>query len=240
MHLSLNTWGGKRKGAGRHATGYRSSELHAPRKRFDRLTAAHVTLRLVDDIKTLRTPDAFFALRKATKSVLGRADFRIVHLSPEDDHLHLLSEANNDEAISKGIQAFEISAAQHLNRALSKHLPSRRKGSVFADRYHTRFVTSPTQARNTIVYVLNNWRHHDQDELPDTRDWDVDYFSSAVSFDGWEELETRPFLYTIPEDRRLCVSQPQTWLLRQGWRKAGLISMNKVPGETARKRVRKR
>jgi REP element-mobilizing transposase RayT len=225
--------GGKRSGAGRPAKGYRSSERHIERERFDKLTVLHVTLRLVDKFDTLRRRDMFLALRRATRAVLARSDFRIVHLSPETDHVHLIVEAETDGALSRGMQAFQISAAQHLNRAFEKRHHRRRRGKVFADRYHARIVRSPNQTRNTLNYVLNNWRRHNHDEgfCPiEHRFWDVDYMSSAVSFHGWKELEHSSFKFNVEPELRLCVSPPQTWLLAAGWRKAGTISMYAVPG----------
>lgn len=110
--------------------------------------------------------------------------------------------------------------------------PRPQRSLPLADRYHARFITTPTQARNAIRYVLGNWRHHGHDEGWDerVRDWDVDYMSSAVSFPGWKELADRPFQYDVPESHRLCVSPPRTWLLLVGWKKSGSISMYDVPG----------
>jgi REP element-mobilizing transposase RayT len=224
IELEFKTWGGKRKGAGRPPRSYRPSEPHTTRRRSSRLTALHVTLRAETDLGTLRRRDAFFALRKATLAVAARRDFRIVHVSPERDHVHLIVEADDDVALARGIQAFESSAAQRLDRV------SCRAGKVFADRYHSTIIASPTQARHALSYVLNNWRHHKQDEGWDEQFWDVDYYSSAVGFDGWAELAERPFLFQMPPEKRLCVAPPRTWLLRTGWRKAGSISMREVPG----------
>lgn len=226
--------GGKRKGAGRPAKRpHRPSERHVTRLRFNRLTVLHVTLRLVDNYGSLRNRESFLAIRRATQAVLDRADFRIVHASPETDHLHLVVEAESNDALTRGMQAFQISAAQHLNRVKSRRLDRRVRGKVFADRYHARVVGSPTQARNTLNYVLNNWRRHLHDDANAPaahRFWDVDYMSSAVSFAGWKELETRPFQYDVIPELRLCVSPPHSWLLAAGWRKAGPISMYAVPG----------
>jgi REP element-mobilizing transposase RayT len=236
VEIELKTWGGKRKGAGRPPKGFRSSEPHKQRERFTLLTAVHVTLRLVSKFGSLRKRDTYLGLRKATCAVLGRSDFRIVHLSPENDHVHVIVEAENNAALAKGIQAFEISAAQHLNQAITKRRGHTRRGKVFADRYHARLIKSPTQARHAINYVLNNWRRHDQDEVSEAvRFWDVDYMSSAVSFGGWKELESASFKHNIDPAERLCVARPQSWLLAAGWRKAGSISMFSVPGPARRR-----
>ena len=109
---------------------------------------------------------------------MGRKDFRVVHLSPERDHIHLIVEAETNETLSAGMQAFQISAAQHLNRAISKRYGRKRRGTVFADRYHTHLLRTPSEARHARAYVLSNWQVHARREgLPLPRG--TDPFSSA-------------------------------------------------------------
>jgi hypothetical protein len=204
--FQFKTWGGKRKGAGRPPKGTRASEPHKARLRFSGMTPVHVTLRVIAPIPTLRRPDAYHAIRHSMYAVIERADFRIVHIS------------------------IERSAAQRLNHAISTATGARRTGKVFADRYHARLIPSPTQARNTIAYVLNNFRRHGYDQGMETMFWDVDYYSSGPSFDGWAELDDSPFLFPTPDYLRLSVCRPRTWLLRAGWRRAGPIRMRDIPG----------
>jgi REP element-mobilizing transposase RayT len=163
-------------------------------------------------------------------AVVERASFRIVHIGIERDHLHLLVEADDHESLWEGVRAFESSAAQRLNHAISIAAGARRTGKVFADRYHARLITSPTQARNAIAYVLNNFRRHGYDRGMETMFWDVDYYSSGPSFDGWAELDDSPFLAPTPDYPRLSVCRPRTWLLRTGWRLAGPIRKRDIPG----------
>ena len=231
-------WGGKRKGAGRPPKTYRSSEPHTTRARFSKTTAVHVTLRVVGAIGNLRRREAYHAVRQAMHVVNARTDFRIVQISLEDDHVHAIVEADNDTALSKGIQAFQISAAQRINRALSKRGLPRRRGQVFSDRYHSRLITSPTQARHTLNYVLNNWRRHQQDQDIERMFWDVDYYSSGTTFTGWKELTGS--MYELPEGfQPLPVARPHTWLLEKGWMKAGgELSMYAVPGAARTRRAR--
>jgi hypothetical protein len=70
----------------------------------------------------------------------------------------MLVEADNKQALSRGMQSFQISAAKHLNRAASvkvmKEGGQRRRGTVFPDRYHQEIIKSPTQARRALAYVL--------------------------------------------------------------------------------------
>lgn len=51
------------------------------------------------------------------------------------------------------MQAFQISAAKHLNAAMTVSTGKRRKGTVFVDRYHARIIRTPKQARNALAYV---------------------------------------------------------------------------------------
>ena len=158
--------------------------------------------------------------------------FRIVHISLQRNHVHLLLEAEDKAALSRGMQGFLISAARHINTALGEGA-RRRRGKVFADRYHVEVITTPTRARHAISYTLSNWRKHGEDRagLPGT--WLVDPFSSGISFPDWAELAGTPWMWPIRETYDpLMVRRPQTWLLREGWKQAGSpISARDVPGK---------
>jgi hypothetical protein len=55
------------------------------------------------------------------------------------------------------------------------------------------------------------------------RGW-LDPCSSAARFDGWREPVSAPTGLAPP------VSRPHTWLLRQGWRRLGLLAVDAIPG----------
>ncbi|HEX8113646.1 MAG TPA: hypothetical protein VF516_38205 [Kofleriaceae bacterium] len=60
--------------------------------------------------------------------------------------------------------------------------------------------------------------------------WTIDWFSSAAMFTGWAEYGDEPFLWRGPPTYDpLIVYQPKTWLLREGWKKAGPISCRELP-----------
>src|SRR5262249_56829010 len=92
-----------------------------------------------------------------------RARFRIVHVSIQRNHVHMLVEADSKLALARGMQGFQISAARNINTLLGPDKYRRRRGPVFADRYHLEVITSPRQARHALSYVLNNWRKHRED-----------------------------------------------------------------------------
>jgi REP element-mobilizing transposase RayT len=223
--------GGKRRGAGRPAKRKRPSEPHKERPYLHARYPVHVVLRTVGAVGGLRRRCVWQAIRDATLTTALREDFRIVHLSLQRTHVHLIIEASDKDALARGMQGFQISAAKHLNAAISKGRPGpRRRGVVFPDRYHAEIITSPTQARHTLSYVMNNWRKHEEDHKPVTAGWKIDWFSTAAMFPGWAEYGDEVFLWRGPPSYHpLIVYQPRSWLLREGWKKAGAISCREVP-----------
>jgi len=133
------------------------------------------------------------------------------------------------------MQAFQISAARHINAAITRRTGTRRSGRVFSDRYHARALMTPREVRNALAYVLNNWRHHDEHRARSARSWSIDRYSSGYQFDGWKELDGEPFLFKPPDGYVApIVWLPRTWLLREGWRRHGRIRIEEVPAAAAR------
>ena len=147
--------GGKRRGAGRKPKGRRAGSSHKTRPELKARYPVHVVLRVIGAVGSLRRRFTYRAIREATLTTARREDFRIVHVSIQRTHVHLLVEADDKEALASGMQGFQISAAKHLNAAISKGRSGpRRRGTVFPDRYHAEIITSPTQARHALSYVL--------------------------------------------------------------------------------------
>jgi REP element-mobilizing transposase RayT len=176
----------------------------------------------------------YMQLRESTIVTAKRQDFRIVHMSIQSNHIHLIIEADHKEALSKGVQGFSISAAKRVNAAITGRTGVRRAGRVVADRFHARPLTTPRQVRNTISYVLNNWRHHGEDRARFARGWKADPFSSGAVFTDWKELANSPVLWPLRTTYHpLLVWRPRTWLLAKGWKAHHpLISFREVPGES--------
>jgi REP element-mobilizing transposase RayT len=224
--------GGKRRGAGRPPKGKRAGSPHKERPFLHERYPVHVVLRVVGAVGNLRRRRIYQAIREATLTTARREDFWIVHVSIQRNHVHLLVEAKDKSALASGMQGFQISAAKHLNAAISKNRPGpRRRGTVFPDRYHAEIITSPRQARHALSYVMNNWRKHQEDRVAPMSGWTIDWFSSAVMFPGWAEYGDEAFLWRGPATYDpLVVWQPKTWLLRVGWTKGGpAISCREVP-----------
>jgi putative transposase len=192
LDLRLASRGGRRKGAGRKPKGRRALVSHAARAKFDRPTALHVTLRVREEVWNLRSRRAFRRLRNALAAAWGRFGLRIVQFSIQGNHVHLIVEADNDEALSRGMQGLAIRIARALNRMM------RRKGHVLADHFFSRILETPTEVVNAIRYVLGNHAHHFGAA-------GIDPFSSAG---------------LSATDRDAVLAPPVGWLLRDGWRRA--------------------
>jgi REP element-mobilizing transposase RayT len=231
VELVFRTHGGKRPGAGRKPKHRRPGACHTTRPEHDRRHPVHVTLRVVGSVEGLRRRDIYLALRRATIVTARREDFRIIHMSIQRDHIHLLVEADRKASLSKGIRGFSISGARQINKAITARGGHRRTGKVIADRFHARPLTTPRAVRNALAYLLCNWRHHGEDLAPFARTWKVDPFSSGALFFGWQELAGSPVLWPLPPSYHpLIVLRPRTWLLCNWDRFHPLISVREVPG----------
>ena len=213
--------GGPRKGAGAKRIG-KGQEPHRQRVRFHRLTPAHVTLRVVKGLSGLRNQALVKGVRKTFAQACERRDFRLVEYSIQHNHLHLIVEAETQDALSRGMKSIASRFAKAVNRAFL------RRGQVIAGRYHVQLLRSPRQVRNALRYVLLNIRKHFKQRHGHAPPMKIDAASSGSQFDGW-----RP----SPETRRARAAQKEVgvakaagWLLSTGWRRNGLIDLSAVPG----------
>jgi hypothetical protein len=205
----------------------------------------------------------FAALAQALRRSARRAEhFRVVHFSIQSDHVHLLVEAADNAALSRGIQGLSISMARRANRELG------RRGRFWADRFHARPLETPRSVRNALVYILANFRKHARRSLPQG----IDCLSSAPFFDGWllsplqrdaiqrlalrvrsappavsahlhgarvtfhsplRALATRSIVPARFIPPPHCIVPARTWLARVGWRRIGLISLGEQPAKPA-------
>ena len=192
QELPLPQWGGARPGAGRKRKSPRRNVPHRRRRRFQR-GALHVTVRVREEVWNLRTHRCFRALRRAFARGCARFGFRLVHFSVQGNHVHMIVEAPDAQSLGRAMKGLEVRMARALNRVM------RRRGPVFADRYHSRLLESPREAARAVRYVFENWRVHGE-----RGHWAVPagidpYCSAACSGHA-------PAL----------VARPQWWMLRVG------------------------
>ena len=232
--LEFRTWGGKRKGAGRKPTLRPGEPPHRWVRKRPPITArepVHVVIRVVGEVGRLRRRKAFQAIRRALLTTLLRGLIRVVHVSIQGRHVHLLVEADDERCLARGMQGLQVSAARHLNAAVAveRGLDRPRRGRVFVHRYHAEIIDTPRRARHVLGYVLNNWRRHREDTAgAAARRAAVDPSSSGIAFGGWRDHET-PFAWP-PDYQPLPVAVPRSWLLTDGWRRHVPIDLRAVPG----------
>jgi REP element-mobilizing transposase RayT len=102
----------------------------------------------------LRSSRSFRRIKECFEKSRGRFGARLVQFSVLGNHLHLIVEAEDSTALSRGIQGLCVRIAKALNRMMKQ------SGKVFADHYHSRLLRSPTELVNAIAYVLGNAEHH--------------------------------------------------------------------------------
>jgi len=218
-------WGGWRPGAGRKPSKRRNKRvLHRERPQVSPRTPTHVTLKVRPELVSLRTKQRVQVIRRAAVAACAREGFRVIDGSIQANHIHAVIEADNGQQLARGMQAFCVRIARSLN-ALAE-----RKGTVFTERYHLRVLTTPAEVRNARAYVLlNRRRHAAQGGTRIERGW-VDPFSSWAWFDGWRDLP-REAARRAQQERAgpAPVAAPKSWLVRIGWRKRGLVSVNETP-----------
>jgi hypothetical protein len=148
---------------------------------------------------------------RATICSASRDAFRVLHFSIQTNHIHLIVEATDNVALSRGMQWLNARIARNVNRALNV------RGRVWRERYHARELRTPRSVRNAIVYVLMNAKKHGH--------WigsGIDTRSSAPWFDGFARR------FAMPNDES-PVRAPRTWLAGVGWRRRGLIRLDERP-----------
>ncbi len=219
-------WGGRRRGAGRKRPGRAPARLpHVSRADFRSPLPAHVTLRVRDDVPSLRVVPIVHEVERSFARGCVRKGFRLAHYSLQDDHAHLVVEARDRHALGRGMKSIAARLARAVNRATG------RSGRVFVDRYHVRLLATPRQVYNALRYVLLNARHHAAKGRGVMKgSVRLDPASSARWFEGWKRQVPGAREPSAARNGRPPVARAKTWLLAVGWRRHGLLDPADVPG----------
>jgi REP element-mobilizing transposase RayT len=208
--FEFTSWGGARKGAGRKRRTRRPSVPHRKRTKLAARHPVHITLRFESGLASLRKRPAYAVVRDALSTGASRFGLRLVHYSVMTNHLHLVCEAEDERALSRGVKGVCVRIARALNRIWE------RSGRVFSDRYHVHVLKTPREVRNVLAYVLQNASKHGVHLAG------PDPCSSGAWFDGW--------LRAVRRGGELLASPlpaAKTWLLVHGWRRHGLIALDR-------------
>jgi REP-associated tyrosine transposase len=218
------TWGGRRPGAGRKP-GKNPRIPHVRRGPFRRVLPAHVTIRVRSDVPSLRTVPIVHEIERTFSVGRERPGFRLVHYSLQGNHAHFIVEAQDHEALGRGMMAIGSRLARAVNRVAG------RAGRVLADRYHARVLPTPKEVHGALRYVLLNARKHAAKAREAIgKGVRLDPASSARWFDGWK-LKSRSIDDSARSpDECPSVARARTWLLSVGWRRHGLLDPAHVPG----------
>lgn len=201
----METWGGRREGAGRKPkTGF---VAHRTRPEVASRFPIHVTLKVRPGIPSLRSSTVFPRLHEVFVGACERDGFRIAHFSVQSNHVHLVVEAGDDVAFATAMRSLTIRLARAINEAC------RRQGAVFGQRYHMRILRTPLEVRRALAYVLDNLAHHAGRPLKVDGALCVDHCSSAV----YTKVYAHPVSKPQPRAGPPPVAEPLTWLLREGW-----------------------
>jgi putative transposase len=206
------TWGGRREGAGRPKKDEKDRTFvpHQPRPTHKKRHPTHVTLRARSGLPSFRSQRVHRMLRGILEQQVQRRRYRehfqVAHYSIQSNHLHLIVEATDTRAMRAGVSGLVIAFAKRLNKQILERLT----GKVWRERYHSRELTTPSEVRRALVYVLQNVRKHGFELLGPF----IDPLTTAKSFLGW----TIP---TLPDPDPFPLRTPWTWLLGEGWSTRG-------------------
>lgn len=195
LGLAFRTWGGKRKGAGRKPAGAKAGGSHRPRPALRRRLPVHVTLRMADHVWNLRSRRGFRVVRAALEVGADRFGVRVVQLSVQGNHLHLLVEAADRVALGRAMKGLAVRLAKGLNHMMGT------QGRVLAERYHAHVLATPTEVRRAMRYIRDNAKQHAAARGERYAPGYVDPYSSEAPAAG------------------LALPAATTWLVREGWRR---------------------
>jgi REP element-mobilizing transposase RayT len=216
LEFDFRQHGGKRKGAGRKPKNAEPGMPHRQRAMKKRDQPLLITVRLADGLPSLRRGGALKLVLAALSASIDRHGMRIIHYTVQGNHLHLLVEADDRTCVARGTNALLSPLARALNKLWG------RRGKVFPERYHDEVISTPTQARHALRYVLQNGKKHGV--VPQSS---IDLCSSAPVFDGWMERSSIASIPTAPVIA--TVASASTWLLTTGWRRHGLLDLRELP-----------
>src|SRR5262245_3913088 len=102
LNFTRGTWGGWRPGAGRKP-GPNPPVPHESREGVEKRFPYHVTLRIRRGVGSLRLFPVVREIQASFREACERGTFRLVHFVLLDDHVHLIIEADDADALGCGM-----------------------------------------------------------------------------------------------------------------------------------------
>lgn len=191
LGLPMRTHGGARKRAGRKPKGDKPGVSHLRRPALAARFPVHVTVRMLPHVWNLRSKRSFRIFDRAVRVAANRFGMRVCEFSMQGNHIHLVLEATDRGALSRGMKGLGVRLAKGLNKLMDK------SGPVFADRYHEHILRTPSEVKRAVHYVRRNHAKHVAERGGRLPAGSVDPYSSASTEHG------------------IVLPEPHTWLLRQ-------------------------
>jgi hypothetical protein len=121
------------------------------------------------------------------------------------------------------MQSLGVSLAKRVNGKLA------RKGAVLRERYHVHILKTPSEVKRALNYVLGNeYKHASQlgwilrDEHSSAVTVSIPMWKALLGRD-WDRIldprQNRP-QPELEKSIRALLTEPRTWLLREGWLRA--------------------
>jgi len=155
---------------------------------------------MLPHVWNLRSRRSFRVFRAAIAAAGERFGMRVCAFSVQGNHLHLIVEADDRVALSRGMKGLGVRLAKGLNKLMG------RSGPVLADRYHDHVLRTPSEVARAVRYVRRNRAHHLGDRSARLPAGYVDPYSSAGPLHG------------------IVLPAPRTWLLARSARAASPLS----------------
>jgi putative transposase len=149
INLFTGKRGGRRPGAGRkriHSKGVSHHKREAVSKRVPQ----HINFKFNCSI---RNKDSLKLLKRSIKNA-QKMGLKIIHFSLQSNHIHLITEAENNDVLTQGMRALTITFAKGLN-----------KGRVQLERYHLHVLKTLREIKNAVQYVLFNEQKHTKNKF---------------------------------------------------------------------------
>mgnify|MGYP000538296700 CR=1 FL=1 len=98
--------GGARAGAGRKRSTH--EQPHRPREKFTKRCPVQITLKMKPDIKNLRRRDVYRKIEDCLRQAATREDAPICDFSVQGDHVHMLVDAANNQALTSAVRGVSM------------------------------------------------------------------------------------------------------------------------------------
>jgi REP element-mobilizing transposase RayT len=144
--------------------------MHRRRPEVKQRFPVHVTMRIADGVRSLRKRSSMKVVERAFWRARGRFGLRMTHFSVQGNHVHLIVESTDKDALRRAVTGLNVRIARGMNKLMG------RKGQVIAHRYHAHILRTPAEVRNAVNYVRRNFLKHTGVTGPDEccSDWRPD------------------------------------------------------------------